>query len=139
MSCAFSETIELRFESAKWKVCVLWIDNFLNFIYDEFPSLYFQSKSRFAGITFLQKRMWKCLCYKCMIWSGLFAANIAVEQEVIVAAITIDLLYLHASGLSECEGCGKREPYFKFSRFGVIFSVYTLSKIYELFYDYIFI
>jgi len=58
-------------------------------VFSTVPSSYFVSKSAFARKTFLRKRLGKPRCYKCKICSVPFAAKIAVEQKVIVAAIMI--------------------------------------------------
>ena len=49
----------------------------------------------------MQECLWKSRCFERKICSMTFTANIAVEQEVIVAAITIAFLYLHASDVHQ--------------------------------------
>jgi len=49
------------------------------------PSVYFGSKPPLARKTFLQTRLWKSHSIK------VFAANIAIQQEVIVADIMMAL------------------------------------------------
>ena len=50
----------------------------------------------------LQKRLWQSRCYKRMVCSVLFAANIALDQEVIVADIVLALKGVRKGG----EGLG---------------------------------
>jgi len=59
----------------------------LKVVYSEVSSFCFGSKPPFAHKTILQKSLWKSPCY-----NVLFATIIAVEEEVVVAAITIALL-----------------------------------------------
>ena len=49
----------------------------------------------------MQERLWKSRCFKCKICSMSFAANIAVEQVVTVAAMMIAFLYLHTSDVHQ--------------------------------------
>jgi len=63
----------------------------ISFVFDEVISFYFGWKSPFSRKTFLQKRLWKSRCNKRKVCSMLFAASIAVEQEVIVADIVLSL------------------------------------------------
>jgi len=70
-------------------------------IFVEVPSFYFGWKPPFSRKTLMQERLWKSQCFKCKICGMTFAANIAVEQVVMVAAIMIVFLYLHASDVHQ--------------------------------------
>ena len=71
------------------------------FIFSKAPRFHFGWKPPFSRKTFMQERLWKSRCFKCKICSMTSAANIAVEQGVIVATIMIAFLYLHASDVHQ--------------------------------------
>jgi len=77
--------------SRKIKIHFHWIGKLEKFVFSEVPSFYFRWKPPFARRTFLQKRLWKYRCYKWTVCSMLFTANIALDQEVIVADIVLEL------------------------------------------------
>jgi len=81
--------ILFRFKPAKRKSVFLELTKFQKFILSKFPSYYFNWKPPFSRKTVLRKCLWRSWCYKCMIYSMLFSASIAVDQEAIVAVMVI--------------------------------------------------
>jgi len=84
----FSWTIVFRFQPENKKYILNWIDKFKGLYLLKFQAL-FWSKATICLEKFPAKALWKPRCYKCKICCMLFPATIAVEQEVIVAAVTI--------------------------------------------------
>jgi len=73
------------------------LTSFESLSFSKVPMFYFGWKPPFAAQAFLQKRLWKCPCCMCKIWS----VHFAVEQKVMVAAMMVARFILHASDVHQ--------------------------------------